>query len=211
MRAAGEGARLALHHPPQGFAAARQARHHRAQGDLQHLGGLLIAHAFQADEEDDLLLLRRQCVEGAREVPQLKGYGLGCRARQACHDLIEINADAGAPPALKQIYIGIGKNRKKISAQIPDAVPEVTSRKRALQALLHQLVRIVLVPQQRPGIAAQIGNVALDAFSGMSHGSSPSNGQTNARTSTTDWRGISCGFEHSRRETSWLVTKTVSL
>ena len=48
---------LVTHERAQPAAPARQPRHHRAHGDRQHLGGLGVAQALEADQQDDLALL----------------------------------------------------------------------------------------------------------------------------------------------------------
>src|SRR5438132_287944 len=61
---------LDAHQPAQLVASARQAGAHRADRHVEDRGDLVIRHAFEADEQNHLALLRRQFAEGGFQIAQ---------------------------------------------------------------------------------------------------------------------------------------------
>ena len=62
---------MRTHQLTQHFAAARQPRPYCADWNIQNLGYLLVAHAFEADEEDDLSLALGQAPQRSMKIAQL--------------------------------------------------------------------------------------------------------------------------------------------
>jgi hypothetical protein len=74
----------------QNTTSTRQTRADRANGNAEDLRYLLISHAFQPDEQDDLALFRWQFAQGSFEIAQLQGGdGVGRGGQSRCDSSIE--------------------------------------------------------------------------------------------------------------------------
>jgi hypothetical protein len=141
--------------PAQRAAAARQARHDGADRHALNARRLGIAQPFEADEQQRLPLLARHLGERPREIAQfeprllvgrdreLPGRGLGGHPRAAAH-VVDVN---------------IVQDGEEPGAQVAARAPEMGTRQRARQTILHEIVDVAGITQQPPRVAAERGHV----------------------------------------------------
>ena len=96
--------------PAQRVAAARQARADRAHRHVEHLGHVLVAHAFEPDQQDHLALLLGKLGQRAVEVAQFEPSVLARRLGQQWLGFTQFDGRALAHGAANAVDVLIMEN-----------------------------------------------------------------------------------------------------
>src|ERR1700693_2266231 len=160
-----------IHQTPQLIAPTRQARADRADRDAENLGDLLVAHAFEPDEQDHLALFLRQLGDRGLKVAQLKYiHGVGLDRQDRGH-LLDRDIDPLADRAAHVVDMLIVQDCEEPGPQIGAGLPQMLLGDRPGQTALDEIVGAGHVPGQRASIAAQPRDFRLKQPSEIVHGS----------------------------------------
>src|SRR5437764_4320690 len=158
-----------IHQAAQLVSAARQPRADSADRYAEDFGHLLVAHALETDEQDDLALLLRQPRHGGLQIAQLQhGDGIGLHGQHRRH-FFDGDIDALAHRAPDVVDMLIVQDREQPGPQIGAGLPQMLFGDRAGQAALDEIVGPRHIPCQRACIAAQPGDFDLEQPSEVVH------------------------------------------
>jgi hypothetical protein len=135
----------------------RQARHHRADGQVQPRRRLVIGRTGRGDEQHHLALSARQLRQIPPEVAQFELQVRRAFDDQLGRGFVQRQYRALARLQAQPVGIGVAQGLKQISPRILDIAQ---MRQRAQQAVLRQILGIHRPPQHRPGAAAKVGQMA---------------------------------------------------
>ena len=142
------------HEAAQGFAAAMQAGHDGADGDVEHRGDVLVVQALEADEQHHLALRFRQQLQRTRQVADLEAAFLARRGRHLRLVVIKL-LSVGTRPALALIVdVNVVQDREHPGPDVGSGLPKMAARQPSDQGFLHQVVRPYRIAEQSPRVAS---------------------------------------------------------
>ena len=150
-------------------AGPAQSAHQRADWHLQNVGSLLIGQAFKGNQQQGLLLLKRQGLDGAGHFRQGKMPWL---RRRRCKFGYGVDIDLLAPPMVgtKRVAIKVQQDGKKPGADRSGGPEQPALGNGAFEAILYQVIGQVDIARQRPGIAPESWNAGFNLVEEMVHG-----------------------------------------
>ena len=160
-------AALVTHERAQPAAPARQPRHHRAHGDRQHLGGLGVAQALEADQQDDLALLAGEQLQRPVEIAAAGPVG---RRRRLIHThAVEAHVRRPARLAPQAVDMQVVQDGEQPLARVVALAPLLEPSQRPLQRVLDQIVGLAVVARERPRVAAQPRDLGSHGIAARGH------------------------------------------
>jgi hypothetical protein len=141
----------------------------RANGDIEHLGGIFVGHVFQPDQQQRGTLTFRQLLDGTVEIAELQGAFLSGGLAQLRRDILDRHGQTFAARLAQIVDMLVVENGEQPGPQVRAGLPEVALRQCQKKAILNEIVRPRGVARKYPRIPAQTRYLGFEKISELVH------------------------------------------